>query len=382
MTSATRDAGVLSHFSHAQSYLHDRQRRFGWRDMVFFRAPVPQKPAGEWCFVDRSGDLVVGFRNTGVSGKFIEIDVSVGGALVCTATVPPGACVPPLLDKYPIPQISLRFHEVRIGCRYRDEGDGEPVDASDEVEIVFAVVDSESRRDMCTTPWVMGEGPKKIRVMSGMMSFDETSPSPPCNTPDMGDAVRTLRFSLPSDEIYARGLAGRALTLRSAVLDTYCRGSVNVVPDHFSPKWCDSCLSAMTQYLSENPGHKGLIDLEHVQLPGSVKGLEAWIGCGATVCPEVAFVRYEGQRTAPAHRDGSLAGGAVTVLVFLTESPDELTVFPRAIDDDVDDADASNSVECRKGTAVCFGVNTMHAGYLRPGASGERKAVLTFEVAF
>eukprot|EP00873_Tetraselmis_striata_P033782 jgi/Tetstr1/454046/TSEL_040965.t1 len=376
MARAVRDAGVLAAWQDARSHLLAAENRSRGRHMMLFRTPIRQKNPGSprGCTVDREGDLVVGFKNTGASGKIVEVDVSVGGALVCTAAVPPGACVAPLLDAYPIPQISLRFHEVRMVCRYRDEG--RSADAVDELEIVYALVDSQSRRDMCTTPWVMG----KIGVTSGMMNAAAET-SAPCNTPEIGDAVRTLRFSLPSPEIYIRGDVVNAPTLGYAVVDAFCRGSVNVVRDLFSAKWCDSKLSAMTQFLSDNPGHKGLIDMDRA-IPGLVAKMTSSILCrGATVCAQAAFVRYEGRRTAPAHRDGSLAGGAVTVLVYLTDSPGELTVFPRWLEDE-DDDDRTRAVVCSKGTAVCFGVDTMHYGKIRPEAAGPRKAVLAFEVAF
>lgn len=385
MARAIRDAGVLASWHDAKSHLRAAEDRSRGRHMRLFRTPIREKNPGSprGCTVDREGDLVAGFRNTGASGKTVEIDVSVGGALVGTATVPPGACVAPLPDAYPIPTISLRFHEVRLVCGYR--GEGRSADAVDELEIVYALVDGQSRREMCTTPWVMGQGPNKIVVTSGMMNASAET-SDPCNTPDIGDAVRTLRFSLPSPEIYIRGDVRQARTLGDAVVDTFCRGSVNVVHDLFSPEWCDSKLGAIAEFLSDNPGHEGLIDMDRV-LPGWVAQMTSSILCrGATVRPRAAFVRYEGRRTAPAHRDGSLAGGAVTVLVFLTDAPDERTVFPRWLDDDDDDDDeeeeGSRAVVCAKGTAVCFGVDTMHYGQMRAGASGPRKAVLAFEVAF
>lgn len=151
---AVRDALVFPTREHALVYLMGHQHRKD-RTRTPCVAAYAKTLGGKSIAVPRDADLVLGIRNAGtrdVTGTLAM--AGDGGGWSGRVVLPargvfddPPMYVPPIGGAYPIPLITLQFHDARLDLD----------DADATVEVLYGALDTETRRAVGISVTVTGE---------------------------------------------------------------------------------------------------------------------------------------------------------------------------------------------------------------------------------
>ena len=363
---------------------------------------VDRRPTGGGRFtVSRQGDLLVGFVRLESAASDAELQLDIGGQDFGGMTLlrSAGSFVFAHADRFIVPLINLRFHEVRVSTSTPDD-----MDMS--VGIVWAFMDSLERREMCirgAISYIDSAGAVAI-YSSGMGGIGTVAVGTVADRsalvmlPDMlalteiGSRDRTVaRCDEIREELMAAAWHPRRVRAwclehddefadsgAAAVPDDRDVGGVRVLDGFLSPEEC----ACMVSELGENPGPPALVPTPASTLALVVARLDAAMPLGSPWKVHGTRASYgDTSGGMHSHRDEAYQGGgrgAQTLLLYLTGPGDGggsggATVFAA---DKNQDQDAS--VQPMAGRAVVFAVRRMHRA--DPVQGVWRKIIAAFEI--
>jgi len=318
-----------------------------------------------WSTISRCGDLLLGFVRLNTVTDASRLRLEIGGQDFGSVDLAPhaGAFAFAHADRFVVPIINLRFHEVRVF----------PFD-DPSVGIVWGSTDTEERRDLCVSGAysAMGNG-VAAKYASGMGGIGPV-PDAPGTLVEMPD-MRAMMDKIIEDGSKERALARcdalrqdlMAATWHPGRMRRWCldhedefaeSDDVHVMDGFLSHEECASLLAEMgtpgPPSLVPAPSH--ILDLVQSRLAGTcaIQGTRCAYGDTS-----------DGMHS---HRDEAYQGGTKTLLVYLTGPGDGggETVFEKRI-----------RVKPVTGRAVLFSVRHIH--HTEPVKGGWRKVIVAFE---